>query len=508
MGDPLEKSEVDIPFTMFKVLKGLVGTKTDEVWNRQLWPRGAHTISLVIIALAGLLGYTRVVTEAIWVLIMCGVILYELVKRLDQGLPLMQVAALLAVIQWLVGPWLTYNVDLFYGTYFMRVPSADYFSYALPATAAFVIGLLAVGVSVRQRGLMRGVDRSQFIRLGFICAVLGFASGLGERAMSGGGFAFMFHLLSQFRYVGAVYFILSPHRARWIFAAIAVFPALKGTAESAMFHDLLLWLGILICYAYGSKSRKILLTIGLVLLGLASAFTIQGIKKSYRDKIWNSEQGSLVVEVKQFWSRPDVMFSEETLSNAIVRINQGWIVAAIMQNIPSSEPYAMGDTIGDALVAGFLPRLIWEDKAKAGGQVTFRRFTGLPIDDRTSMGISLLGESYANVGPVRGILVMLAFGGFMSLVYGLCLRFAVRYPTFYFWIPVIFCQTIKAETDLVTVLNHITKGSIVVFGMYWLLCIQLLPAARSRKESWRKFLQRPVSRFGKQRLAGKLRAES
>jgi hypothetical protein len=493
---------------MIETLKGLVGTKANKVWKRQLEPRGAHPVSLLIVALAGWLGYTGLVSEPTLIVIMSGVVLYESVKRMDQGLPLMQVAALLAVLQWLVGPWLTYNVDLFYSTYIMRVSSDDYFSYAFPATAAFVIGLLAVGVSVRQRGLMRKVDRSQFMQLGVICMTLGFAGGVGERLLSGGGLAFVCNLLSQFRYVGALYFLFSKHPLRWVLAGASILPLFTGSAETGMFHDLLLWTGILVCYVYGAKRHKVWLTITVLVLGIAAGFTIQSIKKSYRDKVWNDEEGSLTEEVKDFWSRPHAMFSEETLSNAIIRINQGWIVAAIMQNVPSSEPYAMGDTVGDAVEAALVPRLFSEEKTKAGGQVNFRRFTGLPIADTTSMGLSLLGEAYANVGPVGGILVMLLFGGFMSLAYGFCLVWSVKHPTFYFWIPVIFCQTIKAESDLVTVLNHVTKGSIVVFGMYWLICIQLLPAARARKASGRRFLPRPASRFGKQRLAEKLRVES
>jgi hypothetical protein len=450
-----------------------------EVSQAALESRGAHPISLLILSIVGLVGYAQSSYTGLLTLVIAGVAVYELVKRLDQGLPLMQIAALLAVMQWNVGPWLAYNIDVPFDTYFMRVESNVYFSYAFPGTAGFVVGLLSAGASVRQRTLLIDVDRSQFFRLGITLTILGMVGGLGAQLLPS-GLVFVCYLFSQCRYVAALYFVFSRHPLRWLFVVVSVVPLFTGTAENGMFHDLLLWMGILVCYVYALKSRKRWMSMALVIGGLFVAFTVQGIKGSYREKVWNGQEGSLANEIRDFWTRPNAVTDEATLSNSIIRINQGWIIAAIMQNVPNYEPYAMGETLKDAAVAALVPRLFSEDKTTAGGQVNYRRFTGLKLADTTSMGLSLLGEAYANVGPVVGVFLMLLFGGLLSLLHGSCLVYSIKNPTFYFWIPVIFCQTIKAETDLVTVLNHITKGSIVVFGLYWLFCIKLLPASRTR----------------------------
>jgi hypothetical protein len=452
---------------MFKTLYGPVEAKAIQHLESPLENRGASLRSLTIITLAGCLGYMGVLPEGILVLMMSAVVICETVKRMDQGLPLMQVAALLAVVQWLVGPWLTYYVDLEYLVYFMRVDSATYFAYAFPGTAAYVLGLLAVGVSPRQKILFRKVDSSRFMECGLILAAIAFAAELGRGFVSG-GLGFVFFLLSQLRYVAALYFIFSNRPLRWVCAGVLVLPLFTVSSETGLFHDLLLWMGILICYWYALKKRALWVTSLLLIFGFTAIFTIQGVKISHRNKVWNQESGVLTKEIVDFWSNPKEMLSRETLSNAVIRINQGWIISAILQNVPSSEPYAKGDTIGDAVYASLVPRILAKDKTLAGGQVNFRRFTGLPLADTTSMGLSLIGESYANAGPEVGILLMLLFGGLMSLSFGFCLAWSVKHPTFYFWIPVIFCQTIKAETDLVTVLNHITKGSLVCFGLYWL----------------------------------------
>lgn len=459
---------------MFTSINDLFGITPKKWQAKKIKIGGAHRVSLLILAFVGLLGYFRLPYTGVLIIIMLGVTVYEFIKRMDQGLPLMQIAALLAVLQWNVGAWLTYNVNFFYSTYFMRVSSDEYFAYSIPGTAAFVIGLLSVGLDSKLRGILQNTDRSQFMEIGLVLATVGFASGLAMKVVPG-GLTFVFYLASQLRYVAAVYFLFSKSPFRFVCAAISLLPLFIGSAQSAMFHDVMLWIALVGCYWYAMKRRRLWLTLLLLLFGFVAGFTVQGVKKSYREKVWNEEDASMTQEISQFWANRHAVFGEENLSNAIIRINQGWIIAAIMQNVPTQEKYAMGDTLGDALSAALIPRIAVEDKTKAGGQVNYRRFTGLPMSDKTSMGLSLLGESYANVGPDWGILLSLLFGVFMAISFGLCLKWAVKHPTFYFWIPVIFCQTLKAETDFVTTLNHITKGSVVAFFLYWLICEKLFP---------------------------------
>jgi hypothetical protein len=91
------------------------------------------------------------------------------------------------------------------------------------------------------------------------------------------------------------------------------------------------------------------------------------------------------------------------------------------------------------------------------------------------MGISPLGEAYANFGPLGGIVFMVVFGGLFALGYYWTLRFTLRHPTFLFWIPLIFYQAMKAETELVVILNQLSKGSAVAFSMHYLITRTFLP---------------------------------
>ena len=452
--------------------------QTSVIPNQPIETRRGHRFFLPALALTGSFGYFSFGPMVLLIALITCIVIFDLIKRIDQGLPLVQIIAFVAILQWLIGPWLTYTLDLSFSTYYMRVPSDIYFTYAIPGTSAFVAGLIGFGSCAHQKVLILTTDRSRFVETGFVTAFAGLVGTLGTIVLAGSTVAFFFSLLSQFLYISALYFIFSSHRLRWAFALLAVTPLFINVVRSAMFHDMILWFGVLFCYIYASKKRSLLLSSVALVSASIFVFTIQGVKGSYRDKVWNLEDSSLIDEVTSFWSDSGNLISDTTLSNGIIRMNQGWIVAAVMDFVPSREPYGYGDTIKEGLISALLPRFILKDKIEAGGRLNFRRFTGIPIADNTSMGISLLGESYANVGPRVGIVGMFIFGLCLSIWNNFCLSFASTKQDFYFWLPFIFCQAIKAETDFVTILNYVVKASVVGFSVFWLIHTLILKKPR------------------------------
>jgi hypothetical protein len=448
--------------------------------RRALEERGASLSSLVVVALLGLLGMIQVASNVPLVLVLLAVVFYEFQKRLDQGLPLMQVAALLGVLQWTVGPLLSYSTGWIEGRYAMYVAEPVYFSYALPGTAAYVIGLLAVGSSVRQREMLRFFGREHFVPLGVVFNLIGLGARLAAPGVPG-GLAFAIHLLSQLGYVGAIYFMFSRSVYRWPLIVLSMLPLVKTSAESAMFHDVILWGGLIFCYWFGLRRHEPLAKAGLLLLTGWLMFTVQAIKQDYRNRVWQGEEASLIDQALEFWSSAESALSRDVVANVIVRLNQGWIVSAVMARVPDEEPFAEGGTLKEAVVAALLPRMVAENKAVAGGKANFRKFTGLPLEESTSMAISPLGEAYANFGRAGGVALMLGFGLAFAGFYGLCLRWTVSHPTFLFWLPLIFYQAIKAETEFVTVLNQLTKGSVVAFALHWLMDVKGFAALLRRE---------------------------
>ena len=140
-----------------------------------------------------------------------------------------------------------------------------------------------------------------------------------------------------------------------------------------------------------------------------------------------------------------------------------------MQYVPRYEPYAEGETISTAIYASIVPRVLDKEKSTAGGRTNFRRFAGLNISDTTSMCIGILGEAYANYGVNGGILMMLVLGCFLNKALAWFINLGKFNGYFLLCLPLIFLQVVKSETELVVVLNHLSKACLVVWLFYFIL---------------------------------------
>ena len=443
--------------------------------------RGLSRLTAVVLAAAAVTGYFQVLHPGLVSLAVLVVLTVEFIRRMDQGIPLMQITALIATLQWLIGPSLSYYFGLEHGRHFMYVRDDFYFQFALPATSVYVLGILLFGGVIDQKRLNRTVDRRDFFRVGVTLFGISLIAQTVAPSMPG-GLAFLFHLCSQLRYVGALYFLLSDHRYRYFFAVGSVLPLFFASAESGMFHDLILWLMMLSTYWVAERSWGLGKKLTFVAVGCICVFTIQVVKQDYRQKLKAGKNPSLVGEMVGAITE-ERFLEDDVLSLATARLNQGWIISAVMRNVPRHEPFADGETIRTAFLVALVPRILWEDKKGAGGQENFMRFTGLPIERGTSMGISPLGEAYANFGVEGGILFMAIFGVGFSLLYRFVVRHVVKHPDLVFWIPLMFYQGIKAETEMIVVVNQLVKGTLVVFVGYYGLKQILLPFLFKRRKS-------------------------
>ena len=92
------------------------------------------------------------------------------------------------------------------------------------------------------------------------------------------------------------------------------------------------------------------------------------------------------------------------------------------------------------------------------------------------MGMGLLGEAFANFGKKGGILFFLMWGILLGLVIKKIDNLSKLFPQILFFIPFLFFQAIKAETELVVVLNHMVKASILLYLLFKIM-------------KWRRFNQ-------------------
>jgi hypothetical protein len=220
------------------------------------------------------------------------------------------------------------------------------------------------------------------------------------------------------------------------------------------------------------KKPKIKFSIIIIIVGFFLSTIIQAVKMDYRDFLKSGFEGSyssLFVDILNKRLAGGLAEDTEEQSELNVRLNQGWIISAIMDHTPNIEPYGRGITIKEAFFASAVPRFLNPNKKTATGRVTFEKFTGITLNSTTSMGISIVGESYANFGRLWGIFFMAIYGFFIIKFWSYLHKRINQNLVILFFLPLIFLQVIKSESELLSVLNHLVKTSILVFVFVFLI---------------------------------------
>ena len=401
--------------------------------------------------------------------VVVGLVGFRFVNRLGKGVPILEVMLLMAGLQWIIGPIIEYNFPTNHYKYYMYVPEEVYMSYIAPAYLFFTLAIFvtlnkykSINIPVNELDGYKGYGLTIFL------------IGVGFDLISGslpGTLGFFAFLLGNFKFAGAIILFFSQDkRLRRIFY-LALLYLLFRSIQQAMFHDLILWTVFFYMFwavKYKPSRKQILITL---MIGLFSLSTLQTIKSAYRSKVWSGYSGNKV-ELFAGLFIDAVFFNSATAENLSgdennVRLNQGWIISAIMDEVPKRTMFFEGETIVEAVTSTIVPRAFDPDKKKAGGQENFKKFTGLELGKNTSMGISIVGEAYGNFNVFGGIVFMTIWGWFLASYWGFLLKKIKDNILLLAFLPIIFLQVVKAETELVVVLNHLVKATIVVFLFFW-----------------------------------------
>lgn len=401
--------------------------------------------------------------------------IYNFIDEIGKTVAIRSLMILIASIQWILGPYLSYSYLSPFDYYHMPVPQDDYFALAIPGTLLFAIGLYFIqdkyidgsSLIIQLKSYIESKYRAglYLIFLGFTCTYLGpfFPSSL----------AFFFYLLANVKYVGAFYILFSNRSEKYIYLTAVILFLVLDAFAAAMFHDLLLWLSFTFLLLALNIRFSFYTKLALLCAGGLLIFGLQAIKSDYRSAVWGrvvTEASKTELLESSFTARvsDDGLFSERNNRHFIYRINQGWIVAHIMQHTPANEEFANGETIMEGIVASFLPRFLAPNKVTSGGKEYFEKYSGLELIPGTSMDLSPLGEAYANFATIGGTIFLFILGLLYSQILSFVLNKSLEIPTLILWIPLLFQQVIKAESDITTGINHLAKAAVVIVLVYWI----------------------------------------
>lgn len=395
-------------------------------------------------------------------------------KEVGKSFPVIEFMLVIAGYQWIVGPIISYNLAIQHYKFYMRVDEFIYMSYIVPTYIVFgtllLFGIKRYRISLNFENLNSFIKYAKYIFLiGLVFDVL--------KSFVPGGLLFFVYLLSLLKYVGVGLLLFSGNKINRLFFYGTIIYLFLNSLSSGMFHDLILWsVFLFLIWALKYKpTNKIKLLI--VFFGLFFVIAIQSVKSTFRDYIWESSNNinkfELFFQILNENLSNDLLFDDYSISQLNVRLNQGWHISSVMSNVPSFEPFANGKTIINGIYSSFLPRFLIPDKKIAGGRENFLKYTGEQLGESTSMGISLIGEGYANFGELGGAVFMFIWGVFLLLYWRKLFKLNSNHPIIVFFIPLLFLQVVKAETEFLVVFNHIVKASFTVW-LFFIICRRFL----------------------------------
>ena len=432
----------------------------------------------IITALIGWPYYSQI---SIWVgvaLFLVGVTVVHFRYAAQYIIPFPHIAILIAALQYVLAAWVSHSYPNDSPMYNIGARLPKYLPFAtlvlLACATGWGLGLAGMRIPLRRATIKATPDL--LLSLDALL-VFGFLNVPLARITQGTSLAFLFILLACLRYVG-VYGRMICRGTGWTWRlAVVLVGEMLYSATGGMFHNLLLWTAwsfALWSYLYRPAWSTILIAIvgGMLLLP-----PIQAAKLALREEIWDTSKHVIDSDLRSsfkkssFWltvvgSQTRQMsaghLDADLFSETVVRLNQGWIVDRVMEHVPKYEPYARGKTLKNAFISALVPRLFYPHKVITGGLENMEKYAGLTLDDETSMNLGYAGEMYANFGYWGGIIgCSLYCLAFALLFRAVCIRAFVS-PLWWSIIPYIGYTALKAEDDIVGVVNWTSKACVVL----------------------------------------------
>ena len=109
-----------------------------------------------------------------------------------------------------------------------------------------------------------------------------------------------------------------------------------------------------------------------------------------------------------------------------------------------------------------MPRFLAPNKLKAGDQAIFMKYSGMQLNDNTSMGLGSLSDAYIDFGFFYGAIALFFYG----MIFNYSLKYLYNksklFPPIILCVPLIFAYPIRPDCETQTALGHLVKSIFVV----------------------------------------------
>ena len=414
------------------------------------------------------------------------IVLITILDKLGKGIVLREIIALHSTFVCLIMPVIGYDIYTRNNNLariwvrYMPVPEDVYFTFALPASAAFVValcwpmnkqdrsdhGIFFQDVINRiKEALHQPFMKKSSLQILAIGTTMFFVSGFLPASLQ-----FVFLLFYFASFAGLLYLYYTPHfRRKWLILTLFILFIIFNALRSGMF-TIVAYMGLTLFsfFFLGKKTGFFKKTIVFVLCAFFLLLE-QSIKPSYRNLVWSGYQGNqaeLFINLAADKIATGDFLSTKAFFPIYYRANQGYNVALVMRRFPSLKPHDNGRNLMLAAASALVPRFFWPDKPEAGGKFNMKYYANITLKG-WSTNIGPLGEAYGSFGVMGGIIFMFFLGMFIRWAYKKLFSLSRKVPLLICWIPVLFYQiTYSAETDTLQILNSLIKSAFFIWLLY------------------------------------------
>ena len=417
---------------------------------------------------------------------LAAVILVTILDKLGKGIVLREIIALHSTFVCLIMPVVGYAVYTRNNSLariwvrYMPVPEDTYFTFALPASAAFVIalcwpmnkkdssdhGLFFQEVITRIKEILhQPFMKKSSLQILALGTTMFFVSGFLPTALQ-----FVFLLFYFASFAGLLYLYYTPvFRRKWLILSLFALFILFNALRSGMF-TIVAYMGLTLFsfFFLGKQTGFFKKTVVFVFCAFF-LLLVQSIKPAYRKLVWRGYQGNqaeLFVTLAADKISTGDFLSMKAFFPIYYRANQGFNVGLVMRRFPKLKPHDNGSNLVLAAASAFVPRFLWPDKPEAGGKFNMKYYANITLKG-WSTNIGPLGEAYGSFGVPGGIIFMFLLGMFVRWAYKKLFSLSRKVPLLICWIPVLFYQiTYSAETDTLQILNSLIKSAFFIWLLY------------------------------------------
>ena len=418
-------------------------------------------------------------------------LLIDFINKLGRQFIFIEILALIAWVLWIIGPIIFERAGAK-----MPVSYSDYFSYAYPGAALYLLGLYIPTYNIIKNNNYYFAIRHNLVnylgghhRTGIILVLIGIPAWMFE-PYAPEAISYILSLLSYLILIGLSYLIFSKFKNKLLIITFVFLLVISKTLLNGMIGTLVFWLLILLIYRSVYKPFQVPIALKwlFLVIGLWGLAIMQSAKSEYRAETWNIKKTVMGGEGKRnikqdpslFLSiitdrvlNPSKIISPESSLEIFSRLNQGYLVSLAMNYVPKRQEFGAGDVTIKSTLQAFIPRIFWPDKPSIGAKEYYKKYTGITLGKYHSATLGALGDAYVDYGKA-GIIFLFLFGLLIGGYFRYFILKSFDNPAYILWFIMPFYMSMTvAEVSVPSFLNALFKVIIFIFIIRFILLNKL-----------------------------------